>query len=332
MNLTTAKKNEPDLLTRLVRAPHKFEFDQAFRVLEGLGQGGGRFGQTEDPRNEPIYIHSNLSAETPACDIKQVHGKDSWGRAHLTMNIMGLTGHHGPLPQPYTNILHDQERQRDEAPQDFVDMFNTRVASQWFRVRTKFRQGLSGVRPDLSTVGQAVIKLAGLQSKHLRNRMLVPDYALIAYAPLLWQRPRSLVGLQQIINDYFGVTSKLWPMAGGWSETPAYQRSYINKLYNTLGQDAYLGKRVWRQDSGFVINLGVLSWHQYCGFLPPNHGHRALLNLIKFYCGFQFRVAVVQQVQLENVPGVRLNRGYALGQTTWINSYRTGLGRLQRII
>lgn len=328
--MTAAAKKQ--LVTRLVNAPHEFEFDQAFRVLEGLRKDGQPFGETEDPRQEPIYIHSNLSAETPACDIKDIKGKDNWNRAHLTMNIMGLVGHHGPLPQPYSNLLYDQERQRDLAPRDFMDMFNTRVASQWYRVRTKFRQGLSGARPDLSTVGQAVIKLAGLESKHLRNRMLVPDFALIGYAPLFWQRPRSLVGLKQILQDYFGVKAKLKPMLGGWHKTPEYQQSHLAGDYNVLGQDAYLGRRVWLQNSGFEIDLGTLDWQRYCGMLPPHYGFQALSDLIKFYCGFQYRIVMKMHVILNQIPGTRLNRGFQLGRTTWIKGYGNSIGTFRRVI
>lgn len=330
---TTQRRTAPTLATKLVQAPHKFEFDQAFRILEGLHPENETFGHAEDPRIDPLFVRTNLSAETPASDIKSIKAvNDNWDRFEVTMNIMGLVGHHGPLPQPFSNILYDQERNQDNAPRDFIDIFNTRIASQWFRVHTKFRQGLSSVSPDLSTVGRAIINLAGLESKHLRDKLSIPDYALIGYAPLFWQRPRSLVGLRQILNHYFGLNTKLTPMAGGWHKTPNYQHTHISGPYNKLGQDAYLGKQVWLQNSGFRVNLGELDWSQYCNFLPPNNGYNALADLIKFYCGFQYRIIFVMQIRVDKVPGTRLNRGYALGQTTWLKGYSKRLGTFRRVL
>jgi hypothetical protein len=38
------------------------------------------------------------------------------------------------------------------------------------------------------------------------------------------------------------------------------------------------------------------------------------------------------QIRVDKVPGTRLNRGYALGQTTWLKGYSKRLGTFRRVL
>ena len=57
----------------------------------------------------------------------------------MTVNFMGLTGPLGILPYSYTEFMLERMRAKDSSLQDFLDIFNHRMISFFYRAWEKYR-------------------------------------------------------------------------------------------------------------------------------------------------------------------------------------------------
>lgn len=320
---TVKRRTTPALEKLIFSEAYEFEFDQAIRLLESITPDTDPLGEGEDPKREALVIKTHISQVTPASDLQAINtNRDRYGRAVVSVNLIGLSGHHGPLPQPYTNLILDRSRQRDYAAKDFVDIFNHRFASLWHRVQKKVRVGLSQLPPKDTPIGRSFLDLAGLESDWLKNRLGITDRSLLGYTALLWQRPRSAAGLDQLLETHFGTKVKITQFKGSWHKAREEDWSRIGQTgrYHVLGKNAVLGKRSWDQGSGFRITLGPVKWDKYLDLLPGSDGYKALQELIYFYAGLDYDIELEVIVDHKTIPATRLNGKYGLGHTTWLKN------------
>ena len=114
-----------------------------------------------------------------------------------------------------------------------------------------------------------LLSLVGLGTDGLRDRQAVSDDALIYYAGLLAQRPRSAQALQQILADYFDVPVEIEQFAGGWYRLDRETQCRLEEGSSEseeLGFGAVVGDEVWNQQSKVRIVLGPLTSGALCGF------------------------------------------------------------------
>lgn len=254
-------------------------------------------------------------------------------RALMRVNFLGLAGHLGPLPAPYTELIMDRAWQRDTAFRDFLDIFNHRLVSLLYRVRKHHHIGLDIVAPDQSHVASYLYALAGMGTPGLKERMGVDDRALLRYTGLLTQKPRSALGLEAILKDYFHVPVRVRQYVGRWRALEDHQTTYIASSEgngavpgygpsqnNSLGHNVVLGSHVWQQAGQIELHVGLLGLPEFLDFLPIGSAHHALSELTRFYVNQDADFNIVLKLKPEEVPASRLSMvmGPRLGWTSWL--------------
>ncbi|NTW02053.1 MAG: type VI secretion system baseplate subunit TssG, partial [Oscillochloris sp.] len=220
----------PDSIERqLYNNGSDFDFYQAVRLLEWLYADQDRLGETAQPERESVRFHSAVGFDFPPSDIATIQrGRDghqespeAWqdihnGQATMLINFLGLAGIHGPLPPPVTKLIMERSRAGDEVLRDFLDIFNHRLAALMYRVRKIHRRGMANVAPGApdDRFGQYLYALIGLGSPSLQGRLPIPDRALLRYAGLLATQPRSALGLELLLSDYFQLPVKVEQFQG----------------------------------------------------------------------------------------------------------------------
>lgn len=287
---------------RIAGAACRFDFYQAVRLLELLQPFSTSPGIGTDSRREPVRFRSRISLEFPASDIYQVRLKRD-GQPEMTVNFMGLAGLLGPLPMPLTELIlstppltrvrgnpvldeNGEPAHHPPAVVDFLDIFNHRLISLMYRVRKVYRPALSSKAPAETALAQSLFALIGLGHPSLRDRMAVPDAALLFYAGLLSTRPRSAVGLERILSDYFDVPVRIRQFIGRWRKLDPEQWTVIGgrrRRNARLGQTTILGTRVWDKQTHIRIRLGPMQRSKFISMLPGGTAHQALRDLIRFY-------------------------------------------------
>ena len=136
--------------TQLIRSPYSYEFFQAVRVLERMGNGESP-GGFSNPSTEVVRFSAHQSLAFPASQIQSLQQRDA-GPPLMVVNFMGLTGPQGVLPVAYTSLVMERLRGRDSTMRDFFDIFNHRIISLFYRAWEKYRFPVSHERGRESRV------------------------------------------------------------------------------------------------------------------------------------------------------------------------------------
>lgn len=318
----------------LFRAGHRFDFYQAVKLLERLHPGSTPVGEGTEPEKEAVRFKSKISQAFPAADIDAIHAPDRPGTpATMTVNFLGLAGSLSPLPPPYTELILERTWHQDTALRDFLDIFTHRLVSLLYRVRKKHHVGLDFTPPERDAFSSYLLALIGLRTDGLSGRLRVKDRALLFYAGLLAQQPRSMIGLETVLSDYFGIKVKGWQFCGRWYplEDDQVTRIGVSGQQQWIGRGAVLGTRVWDQQGAVEIRLGPLTLAQFLDFLPPGRGFEPLCELIRFYVGDALDFHLRLLLQAAETPTGQLSylHGSRLGWTSWLRTSGTRVDNAQ---
>lgn len=337
---------------------YRFEFFQAVRLLEKLLPDRKPLGRDFAPRQEVARLRCHSSLQFPASELNDVRF-DEDRPPQVFVRFFGMTGLLGALPQHYTEIILERQNRKDTTLRDFLDLFNHRLLSLFYRAWEKYRfwiqgertihreaeaRGIGGEvyrsfviheRPRLDPVSDCVLSLAGLGQPALRYRLgnrheLTPrleisDETLRYYSGLLAQRHRSAMGLEHLLEDYFRRRVRIQQMCGQWLVLDEPDRTRLSPGQNTqLGVSTVAGWRVWDAQGKFRVRIGPVGYAQFCDLLPIGSANRPLTQLARLYAGQQFDFDLELCLWAREAPRLRLGErqgiGPRLGWNTWVRS------------
>lgn len=329
----TGWRSNTSLLDWLFAQPYRFDFFQALLLLERARPGAAPLASGSDPAREAVNLAASIRLDFPPSDLESLTAaEDDSAPPRLLVNFLSLAGAEGPLPPPLVDIIQNRMRERDYAARDFLNLFHHRLLALLFRGARAHRPALAAEPPEDSPAGRYLRAFAGLALPGQRERLPVPDRALIAYAGLLWQQPRSAVGLERILTDYFGVRFSLKQMQGAWRPLPpeAWTRLGLRGCNQMLGNGAVLGQRVWLQASAAELESAPLDLPQFLELLPGSAALAALRALTRLYAGTLCAMTVCLCLRPEAATPAALGAA-RLGLTSWLPHHAPGTPRPLRI-
>lgn len=329
MAIITWRQN-PTVVEALVKEAPDFDFEQAVTILEQIQNNKTPLGEGSDPSLEALEIKSHVSLANPAAELYNLKFTKS-KKPTIWTNFISLAGIQGPLPMPYTEIVLQRTKQKDYAFRDFLDLFNHRLASLWYRLRKKYKVSLSPVRPEQHAFGRTLLQLAGIQNFKVQGDIrdsLIHQRVLLTYNDLLWKKCRSAEGLKCFLESYFQTSVHLDLFKGQWKKALFKDLSFIGHYhgqYNSLGHSLVLGRQTWDQSASVMICFKSLSWKMYQSFLPKyDKKGKSNLDLLKefcrLYCGQQVNLKIRLSLAAHEVRSLSLSGKFALGLNSWLNS------------
>src|SRR5579862_3557428 len=171
----------------------RFDFFQAVRLLERLAREKAQtradwrqapVGRDAAPDEEVVRFRAQTALSFQGPEVVRIGAKDprpeSTAAMEMTVSFLGLTGPQGVLPPHYTALLLQRIKSKDFVFRDFLDLFNHRVVSLFYRAWEKYRlpfsyerAALEGAEVDPITI--ILYCLVGLGTEGLRGRLSVPD-------------------------------------------------------------------------------------------------------------------------------------------------------------
>lgn len=269
----------------LFEKPYDFSFFQGMRILEQI------FPASMDQDNESeiskaITIKSYITLSPSPSDIQNLE-IISKTQVRLTINLLSLAGIQGPLPTAYTELVIDRLRQKDTGLNDFLDIFNHRLALIYYKIYKKHTPGFDLCSPHKSEFGKSVLAVSGINTSYVLEKEVSPRIFL-KYSGILWQRPRSLVGLEQILADFFKTKVKVLPFKGSFKEVDEEDWTVIGKEKGknaSLGETAMIGKKSWITSPHLIIEFGPFDENRAADFFKENRGYTYLKTFVEVYCG-----------------------------------------------
>ncbi|MGH9433174.1 MAG: type VI secretion system baseplate subunit TssG [Terriglobia bacterium] len=308
--------------------PCSFEFFQAVRLLEHLRGDRQPVGLFADPGQEVVRFQVNSSLAFPPSQIRNIRWPE--GRSpRMSVNFMGLTGPMGVLPYCFSELVIERSRAKDTSLQEFLDIFNHRIISFFYRAWEKYRFPVAYQRGHhRDQFSHHLLDLMGLGTEGLQDRQRLLDDSLVYYCGLLAAQSRSAAALEQVLSDYFEVPVEIDQFAGAWYRLdPDSQCDLDEAAFSTSGQlgvGTVVGDEIWDQQSRVRIKLGPLGLHQYQDFLPEGTAFEPLRALVRFFSNDEFEFEVQLILKKDEVPPCELEAGGdaapRLGWVTWMKS------------
>src|SRR5262249_14732532 len=159
----------------------------------------------------------------------------------------------------------------DRALKDFLDLFNHRFISLFYRAWEKHQFGVTYEREGIDKVSTYLTCLIGLGTPKLGGLLAIGHEPLLFYTGLLSLQPRSATALKQLLEDYFDIPVEVEQFIGVWRNLDVTDQCCFgdgDSYSEQLGAAVLLGDAVWDRQSRIRLKLGPLTEDQYLSFLP----------------------------------------------------------------
>jgi type VI secretion system protein ImpH len=307
--------------------PCSFEFFQAVALIQRLRVGEREpVGQFSNPEEEAVRFRVNNTLRFPASQIQAIDWQKEDVPPHMKVNFMGLTGPMGVLPYCYTELILERLKAKDATLQSFLDIFNHRIISFFYRAWEKYRFPATYYRGN-DEFTHHLLDFIGLGTPGLQDRQAVPDAALLHYVALLGSHSRSASALEAILGDYFEVPVEVEQFTGAWYRLDPEAQCCMNDSDSDsekLGEGTVIGDEIWNQESRVRIRLGPLTLSRYRDFLPGGNSLEPLKALVKFFSNDELDFEVKLVLKREEVPrcevGTESDAAPRLGWVSWLKS------------
>ena len=336
---TQGRRKDVALDQRLWQEPWRFEFFQAVRLLELINSERKPVGRDFPAAQEAVRFRALLSRSFPAAAVARIDPGAADGETsaapEMQVAFMGLSGPAGVLPEGYLDLLLQRLREHDHALRDFLDLFNHRTISLFYRAWEKYRFPVGFERArrtaDHTDLFSGCLEcLVGIGTGQQKRRLPFADDALLRYAGQFGHFPRSAVALETLLADYLHIPVKIEQLLGRWLPLEVEQRTQLpgsacpGGRFNQLGGDLVIGTRVWDVQSSFGICLGPLTQRQFTRLLPDGAQLQRLRALAGMYAGPELDFEVQLKLKAGEVPMCRLGGRAAslsrLGWNSWLCS------------
>jgi type VI secretion system protein ImpH len=278
---------------------YEFEFFQAVRLLalmdiETSREADGRrptgAGAMKACERLRFGVHTSMAfPASPVFDIEA--GLDS-SPHRMTVTFLGLIGPFGVLPESYTESAIHQKAFGDPSFAAFFDIFHHRLLCLFYRAWEKHHFFVGYEQANRGNAARDALSgylftLIGMGTTGLEKRLPFPDHALLRYAGLLAQRPRSAECLRALLNDFFAVPAAVEQFLGRWHPLDLDELCAIgvDRQSSQLGEGAVAGEMVWSRQSVIRISFGPLTAIDFFEFLPSGAIFRKAVGLIRWFLG-----------------------------------------------
>lgn len=328
------RKQSLSIKDRLFQEPYTFSFSQAVMLLEILNQDRDPVASTPRADREAVRLTSNILLSTPPSDIYALTTSHSPLRpSQLTINFMGVAGQTGPLPHVYGEMILERVKRKDYAFRDFLDIFNNRLAGINYRIRVKHNLGLNRKHLLQTDVAQILECLGGAPDP-LTVEAQIPKRSFLKYTGLMFQKPRTAIGLEVMLKDYFKLPFRVEQFQGFWSHLdedqvtrigPRLSRKYGSMKtppgfgqQNRLGETAALGTKAWVHNERVSVTVEGLKLDDYLGLLPDQMLNKTVSEMTRQFMGRNNYFTFTIGLGINQATPTRLDGRSALGWTSWL--------------
>lgn len=317
---------------KFLKEPYTYEFNQVIWWLRKLNQM--RFFQTIENSDEssPTEVHIKAfesirlratvryNAPPTAVDKIEIAKYQGEFQPVVWINFTGIAGIQGPLALVYTEQVFRNTRARDNAAATFLDIFNHRIISLFYSSHSTI-PGFAPISPHQSPIGKILLALGGQEASYIPHPEL--KTYLLTYKHLFWKCVRSAENLRQILSSFFSAEVFVGEFYGQYVPIDPQKLTRIGIRggeFNTLGRDAFLGDRSWRQDRKIQIMIHDMKLEQYALFNPYTEGMNLLhfIRICRSYVPSTIGFEAYLSVQKGHKKTTILGQQHYLGFDTWL--------------
>lgn len=318
------RKSDTGLNRQLFDRFYEFSFYRAVYLLERFVEGRKPLADALVPGEEPVRFRVKKGFSFPPSDVSDLRVTGEHGAPSMDVAFMGLTGPSGVMPQWYTQLILERERNKDHSLADFLDLFHHRLITLFYLAWKKHRFPENyeiGARDRLS---RYLLSLAGLGTPGLTGMIGLPEEALTFYSGLLSRPIASAVTIESAVAYFADATVRVEQFIERIVDLEPADQTQLGAANATLGDDAICGSQVWESQTKFRVHLGPVGRDKFIRLMPTGDLLVPIFSLIRYMVGIEFEFEIRIYLKKEDVPLCQLGGSGAdaprLGWTTWVSS------------
>lgn len=302
----------PPLWSQLLAHAPVMHFFRFCELLEQSAPGRPPLGTTDSPADEPIRFRSKWGLGFPGREIDAVENDPDDASLPPTVRttFLGLYGVDARMPSYFIDTI-AQNHEGAEPLAAFLDVFHHRVVTQFYRVWRKYRYPVGFRRDGTDPVSTYLLSLAGLGLGEPALAQTVGPRKLLSMLGLVNQKTRTAEGLagvlQHAVPDAVITVEEFHPI---WVDVE-------NTEPMPLGEYCVLGGGFFDCGNCVEVKIEPAVAATVRSLMPGQPMHEAVMQLLRFYLGYEAQAVITMHVSPELMPAPVLEPDTAsLGYTT----------------
>ncbi|NTS75650.1 type VI secretion system baseplate subunit TssG [Catenovulum sp. SM1970] len=295
-----------------------FEFESLLRYLEANAPLSERIGYSISPKQDVARFGQTPLMHFYSSAFTEISKNKATGDHKVKNSYWGMLGINGPLPLHFTEYAIERNfRHQDATFNEFLDIFNHRFISLFYRAWADAEPAVSHDRPEQDHFQQNLAALAG--EPELEEEAFFKQPVSQYLSGLLSQKNRSPRVLSQLLAEYLQLPVSIDEFVGRWYELNEQEVLKLGHQNASLGHDAMLGQRTYQACFNFKINIGPLDYDEYIRLVDDKQYLKMLDKLVRRAVGQEFEYQISISLKPQQTRTSHLGRS-KLGINSWSQS------------
>ncbi|MDF3934175.1 type VI secretion system baseplate subunit TssG [Pseudomonas citronellolis] len=258
------------------------------QLLEAAVPDKPPLGTTTSPRDDAVRFRPHPGMGFPAGEFKAIEFDEEHPQRPATVRtrLLGLYGVDSPLPTAYLDDI-AQRREGHEALEAFLDIFNHRVFTQFYRIWRKYSYPATFEAGGADATSQCLLGLIGLGIPGTARHVATPVSRFLALLSVMRLPTRNAEGIGALVKLLAPNTQARviphWPRKVVLAQPAGLSRERpVN-----LSQGQPLGAVGTDANSEVRLELLTEDLAEARGWLPDGQLYSDLLVLLRVYLGWR---------------------------------------------
>lgn len=298
-------------------------------------------GSTAHPADDPVRFRPDPGMGFPAGELRAIETDEDHPERPATVRtrLLGLYGVDSPMPTTFLDDI-TQRREGHEALEAFLDIFNHRIFTQFYRIWRKYSYPAAFEAGGTDATSQCLLGLIGLGIPGTAKQIATPISRFLALLSVMRLPTRNAEGISALVkllapNTQARVTPH-WPR-----KVPLSLPASLSTTHPvSLSQGTPLGSVGFDANSQLHLALLTEDQGEARGWLPGNQLHNDLLVLLRVYLGWRCTAKLQLSLPIQSLPkpmlggapvllGMTSVLGLSNGQVAKHETITINLGRYQ---
>ena len=277
------------LTPRMEQELTRLNFYRFCQLIEHQHKDKPPLGSTSKPENDAVRLLPHPGMGFPAGELKafEYNEADAAAPPVVRTTFLGLYGVDSPLPGSYIDDI-TQRDEGHEALQGFLDIFNHRILTQFYRIWRKYSYPATFEAGGGDSTSQSLLGLVGLGIPGTGKHIATPVSRFLALLGVMRQPGRTEEGIRALVRLLAPNTS-VTVQPHCLRPVPV---SHPLECEFVLDGNAPLGDEAMDANSQLLIELQTACADEAERWLPDGQLYQDFLVMLRVYLGWRYRARI----------------------------------------
>ena len=289
------------LNARLARDITKINFFRFCQLLEKSGTSP--LGGTANPADDRVRFRPHPGMGFPVSELKSLETDAAHADAPPTVRttFMGLYGVDSPLPASYIDDI-TQQREGHEALEGFLDIFNHRIMTQFYRIWRKYSYPATFEAGGKDNTSQSLLGLIGMGIPGSQQHFATPTTRFLALLSVMRQPGRTAEGVQALVRLLAPDTRAYVTPHCLRTVRIASPMAFADEGAQWMEGDTVMGDEGTDANSQLLISLHTSDTTEAAEWLPDGMILADFMVLLRVYLGWRYKARIQLTVPSHLLP------------------------------